>query len=59
MDTNERIYEFECVCGHVWLDDANYGCPMCSTRMNIVRRNYKILQPEKFGKRKKRLDTGS
>lgn len=49
--------EYECICGHIWIDDANYGCPMCGDRYNVVRRRYKIQQPQTFAKRKKEVKT--
>ena len=50
---NQIQFEYECQCGYVWIDDKNYGCGMCGAKDNIVRREYKILQPCYFGKRKK------
>lgn len=43
-----KINEYECTCGYVWIDDANYGCPMCQNHVNIIRRDYVIPQPENF-----------
>ncbi len=48
--------EYECECGHVWLDDRNYGCPMCGTRDDITRRDYVIVQPESFAHRHEQED---
>ena len=43
--------EFECTCGYVWIDDHNYGCPMCGKRDDVIRRDYVIKQPEQFAHR--------
>jgi predicted RNA-binding Zn-ribbon protein involved in translation (DUF1610 family) len=45
--------EYECQCGHIWIDNANQGCPMCGNREDIIRRDYVIKQPEMFGHRHK------
>lgn len=50
----QKIYEFECYCGYVWLDDKNYGCPLCEARENIIRRDYVIPQPETFNRKYKK-----
>lgn len=44
--------EYECICGHVWIDDVNYGCPMCGNRADVVWREYEIQQPKTFANRK-------
>lgn len=48
----EIIYEFECICGHIWLDNINQGCPMCGKYEDVIRRDYTSPDPESFGKRK-------
>ena len=40
--------EYECTCGYIWIDDQNYGCPMCQNYNDIIRRDYVIPQPETF-----------
>lgn len=46
-------YEYECVCGHIWIDNENNSCPMCCERNDIVASIYKSLPPEKFADRTK------
>lgn len=53
MKTTKQ-YEFECKCGYVWLDDQNYGCPLCQNHEDIIRRDYVIAQPETFNRKYKR-----
>ena len=48
--------EYECQCGYVWIDDQNYGCPMCGERIEVVRRDYIIKQPSEFSTRYERKD---
>lgn len=33
--------EYECQCGYVWIDDHNYGCPMCGKQDDVIRRDYR------------------
>ena len=48
-----KQYEFECSCGHTWIDDQNCGCPMCQNHEDIIRRDYIIPQPEMFNRKYK------
>lgn len=50
---NLRQYEFECDCGHIWIDDHNLGCPMCQNHNDIIRRDYNSLPPETFNRKYK------
>ncbi|MCK5615782.1 hypothetical protein KAR91_78690 [Candidatus Pacearchaeota archaeon] len=43
------MFEFECRCGHIWLDNRNLGCPMCGKQEDVIRRDYVIKQPYEFG----------
>lgn len=52
MDVKQ--YEYECICGYVWIDDQNYGCPMCGAKEQIVRREYTIKQPCEFDRQYKK-----
>ncbi len=56
MIEDMKMNEYECECGHVWLDDRNYGCPMCGKRNDITRRDYVIAQPESFAHRHEQED---
>lgn len=46
-----KQYEFECECGHTWIDSQNNSCPMCSNEVGITAVPYETKPPNKFGKR--------
>jgi len=50
----KKQYEFECICGHVWIDDTNNGCPMCGEKIQIITESYDSLPPEGFSKHQKK-----
>ena len=50
----KKQYEFECICGHVWIDDTNDGCPMCGEKIQIITESYDSLPPEGFSKHQKK-----
>ena len=45
-------YEFECVCGHVWIDSERLPCPMCGDDTNITAEPYESLSPDKLNRGK-------
>ena len=47
--------EYECTCGYTWIDDHNYGCPMCSKQDDVIRRDYVIKQPREYGSKYERM----
>ena len=46
-----KQYEFECLCGHIWIDCQNTGCPMCSEKDGIAVKQYEIPQPKNLSKK--------
>lgn len=46
-----RQYEYECICGHIWIDSENNGCPMCYETVDISVQPYEIKQPNTFNKK--------
>lgn len=47
----KKQYEYECICGHIWIDSENQGCPMCSEQTQITAEKYESLPPESFDRR--------
>ena len=47
----KQQYEYECICGYVWIDSENNGCPMCSEQTQITAEKYESLPPENFSKK--------
>ena len=43
-------WEYECICGHIWIDDQLQNCPMCGERNDVTISNYESLPPEAFNK---------
>jgi len=48
-----KQYEFECVCGFVWIDCENNGCPMCDETNKITVESYESKHPSTFANRTK------
>lgn len=44
--------EYECQCGYIWIDNHNYGCPMCGKQDDVIRHDYIIRQPITFDRKK-------
>ena len=42
-----KQWEFECPCGHIWIDCQNTGCPMCSEQVGITAKPHDIKQPNR------------
>ena len=47
-----KLYEYECSCGHIWIDNENNGCPMCYEEVNTTAEPYKSLPPNKLNRGK-------
>jgi len=45
-------YEYECICGYVWIDSENQGCPMCGEQTQITAEKYNSLPPNKLNRGK-------
>jgi len=45
----KKQYEFECACGHIWIDSENQGCPMCGEQVQITAEKYESLPPDDIG----------
>ncbi len=49
-----KQYEYECICGYVWIDDVQtywdncHTCPMCNERTKITVEPYESLPPDKL-----------
>lgn len=50
----EKQYEYECTCGHIWIDSEKQNCPMCGEQTQITVSDYESLPPESFADRTKR-----
>lgn len=46
-----RQCEYECICGYIWIDSKNNGCPMCGKTTGIITKPYEIKQPKEFSKK--------
>ena len=50
------MYEYECICGYIWIDDAqtywsnSHTCPMCGEQMRIIVELYESLSPDKLNR---------
>ena len=43
----KRQYEYECICGYIWIDSETLPCPMCR-QWPISQIPYESLPPENF-----------
>lgn len=46
-----KQYEFECPCGHIWIDSKGQACPMCGNTLDMSVIPYNTKHPDTFGKR--------
>ena len=45
-------YEYECICGYVWIDSERLPCPTCGDDTNITAEPYESLSPDKLNRGK-------
>ena len=43
-------YEFECICGYIWIDNERQSCPMCDGDTNITAEPYESLPPNELNR---------
>lgn len=48
VEKYRRQYEYECICGHIWIDSEKQACPMCGEQWDIITEPYESLPPESF-----------
>jgi len=46
------MYEYECICGYIWIGSENNGCPMCDVEPCLIAvQDYENLPPDKLNQR--------
>ena len=43
-------YEYEGICGYIWIDSERQSCPMCGENTSITAEPYESLPPDKLNR---------